>query len=301
MNPKISVIIPTYNRPDRLERAINSVLNQSFQDFEIIIVDDGVKERADKVIEGIDDNRIIYIQHSVNKGVSEARNTGVKKARGRYITFLDDDDEYLLNKLEIQYKIMEEYLNQIDFTFCLVDIYRDNKLINTQNIDLDEGIQNIYEDFLALRIKITTPSIFCKKEKILEVGGFDSSFLSGEEWDLIAKLSKKNDCYFLKESLIKINILDKGEHLGGSFVNKIKGREKIIEKYEAEFLKRPEIYAKHLFQLAVLYQKDKNLKKSTSLSLKSWQKDIFNISPPKQILKNLYLRVFEKAFKKESK
>ncbi|MCK5357086.1 MAG: glycosyltransferase family 2 protein, partial [Elusimicrobiales bacterium] len=68
MKPKISVVIPTHNRPDRVKRAIQSVLNQTFQDFEIIVVDDGVKERAEQAVKSFNDPRIKYIQHSKNQG-----------------------------------------------------------------------------------------------------------------------------------------------------------------------------------------------------------------------------------------
>ena len=79
--PKISVIIPTHNRPELLKSAVGSVLNQTYQDFEIIIVDDGLDKRADEVINSFDDFRLKYFQHSEEKGGSAARNTGIKNAR----------------------------------------------------------------------------------------------------------------------------------------------------------------------------------------------------------------------------
>ncbi len=107
-NPKISVIIPTCNRPELLYQAVQSILNQSFQNFEIIVVDDGLEKRADKIIEKINDDRIVYIKHEKNKGASAARNTGIKKARGEYLILLDDDDTSFQKRLKIQNKFMDK-------------------------------------------------------------------------------------------------------------------------------------------------------------------------------------------------
>ena len=92
---KVSVIIPTYNRAYLISRAINSVLNQTYQDFEIIIVDDGSTDNTEEVIKEFQekDERIKYIRHKNNKGEAAARNTGIKAAKNEYISFQDSDDE----------------------------------------------------------------------------------------------------------------------------------------------------------------------------------------------------------------
>jgi len=103
----ISVLIPTYNRRNTLIEAIKSVLNQTYQDFEIIIIDDGSQEPVRKIIDNINDTRIKYI-YQENSGVSVARNTGLNFASGDFISFLDDDDRFLPRKLEIQVKALIE-------------------------------------------------------------------------------------------------------------------------------------------------------------------------------------------------
>lgn len=99
--PLISVIIPTHNRADLLPRAVMSVLKQTFTDFEAIIVDDASDDDTEAVVKQIGDNRVRYIRHTHNLGGPAARNTGIREARGEYIAFLDDDDEYFPNKLAI--------------------------------------------------------------------------------------------------------------------------------------------------------------------------------------------------------
>ena len=109
---KVSVIIPTYKRCDFIDRAINSILNQSYPNIEIVIVDDNGDGTLDrnKMIEIMNkyesDNRIKYIKNPVNKGGALARNIGIQAATGEFITFLDDDDEYLPTKIEVQHREM---------------------------------------------------------------------------------------------------------------------------------------------------------------------------------------------------
>ena len=95
-NPTVSVIIPTYNRAHLVGRAIKSVLNQTYRDFEIIVVDDGSTDNTKDIIKEFQkkDKRIKYIPYEKNKGGSAARNTGIKAAKGEYIAFLDSDDEW---------------------------------------------------------------------------------------------------------------------------------------------------------------------------------------------------------------
>lgn len=98
--PLVSVIITTYNRAHLLPRAINSVLNQTYQNFELIIVDDGSKDNTEEVVNSFDDKRIVYYKHEKNKGVLGAKNTGFDLAKGEYNCLLDDDDEFLPEALE---------------------------------------------------------------------------------------------------------------------------------------------------------------------------------------------------------
>jgi glycosyltransferase involved in cell wall biosynthesis len=105
--PAVSVIIPTYNRAEFLRLAITSVLNQTFQDFEIIVVDDASEDHTHEVVHNFRDKRIKYIHHEVNKRVAAARNTGVLNSSGAYIAFVDDDDEWLPKKLQMQVALLE--------------------------------------------------------------------------------------------------------------------------------------------------------------------------------------------------
>ena len=102
-HPVVNVIIPTYNRAQLLPRAINSVIAQTFQDIKIIVVDDASTDRTEEVVSSFQDPRIHYIRHSQNRGPSAARNTGIRASEaGQYLAYLEDDDEWFPNKLEIR-------------------------------------------------------------------------------------------------------------------------------------------------------------------------------------------------------
>ena len=105
--PKVSVIVPTHNRADLLPRAVDSVLAQTYGDYEMVIVDDCSSDNTQDVIAGFSDPRIRSFRHDRNRGQSAAINTGIAHARGEYIGFLDDDDEWLPTKLEGQVALLE--------------------------------------------------------------------------------------------------------------------------------------------------------------------------------------------------
>ena len=118
LNDKISVIIPTYNRGKSIIQSINSVLEQTYHNLEILIVDDCSTDDTEYLISKIDDPRVKYIKLKENKGASFARNIGIKIATGKYISFQDSDDIYKNNKIE------KQYINLIkknsDFDFCKI-------------------------------------------------------------------------------------------------------------------------------------------------------------------------------------
>jgi len=113
MNPKVSVVVPTYKRPHLIGRAIRSVLNQTYQDFEIIIIDDSPDEETEKVVKSFNDIRIRYKRNKIRRGFVGAKNQGVEESNpaSKYIAFLDDDDEYLPLFLEKTIKKLEENNN----------------------------------------------------------------------------------------------------------------------------------------------------------------------------------------------
>lgn len=119
--PKVNVIIPTSGRSGLLKRAIKSVLEQTFQDFEIIVVDDNnpgeIKAQTHEIVRDFNDERLRYVPHEINKGNAAARNTGINLAKGEYVAFLDDDDIFLPQKLEEHINILDESAEDVVLTY----------------------------------------------------------------------------------------------------------------------------------------------------------------------------------------
>ena len=110
-NPKISVLMPVYNGEQFLKEAINSILNQSFKNFEFIIINDGSGDKTEEIINSFKDGRIKYIENKKNIGLTKSLNIGIKEARGKYLSRMDADDIGLIKKLEIQYNFLENNTN----------------------------------------------------------------------------------------------------------------------------------------------------------------------------------------------
>jgi glycosyltransferase involved in cell wall biosynthesis len=248
--PKISVIIPTYNRPGLIGKAIESVLAQSFKDFEIIVIDDGVKERAEAEVRKFNDPRISYIAHEASKGGGAARNTGILAAKGEYIAFLDDDDCWVPEKLAAQMERLENTPPEIGFSFTsVVNVLDDGEEISV----VPEGIGNYHERALTRFAGFLTVTLIIKKEVFKEAGLFDEKFPSHQEPDLMIRVTKKYKGIGINKPLTVVNMKTR-DHANSNINNRIKGREMILDKYMSEFKERPKILAKHHFGLGLLYR-----------------------------------------------
>ena len=264
---KVSVVIPTHNRPKLLKRAIISVLAQTYQDFEIVVVDDGLEQRASKVIASFNDNRIKYIQHKKEKGGGAARNTGIKNSRGEYIAFLDDDDEWLSEKLEIQMKKFEKTSKDVGFCFSSVKNIHDSR---EEITEVPGRIANYHE--LALRYfkGFLTVTLIVKRFVFDEAGFFDGKFPSHQEPDLMIRITKKYKGLGINQFLVKVNMTQHGQ-IGSDLKKRIAGREMILKKYYSEFKKRPKILAKHYFGLAIWYRDTGQFKQARKVFKKAWR------------------------------
>ncbi|MTC70889.1 glycosyltransferase [Providencia sp. wls1914] len=172
-NNLVSVIIPTYGRAKYLSNAINSVLKQTYKNIEIIVIDDNTESNHHfetlSLIESYNDNRIKYIFENQNQGGALARNKGIKIASGNYITFLDDDDLYLENKIEEQLNHILKF--DLDVSVCDMYFSENGKLVDKKNCYANV---NSITDFL-LDGNSYTPMIMCTKKIIEQVNYFTDS------------------------------------------------------------------------------------------------------------------------------
>ena len=266
--PKVSVIIPTCNRPELLSRAIKSVLSQIYQDFEIIVVDDGDKRSAENVVRQFKDNRIKYIKHVERKGGAAARNTGIKAAQGEFIAFLDDDDEWLPKKLEIQMGQFENTPPDVGFCFSAVkNIYKDKEEASS----VPDGIADYFNLSLRRLKGFLTVTLIIKRYIFDAVGMFDERLPSHQEPDLMIRVSKKFKGLGINKPLVRVSMSCSYEHIGGSIKRRIAGREIILNKYLDEFKKKPEVLAYHYFQIALWHRDNKQFVEAETYFKKAWK------------------------------
>ena len=194
--PFVSVIIPTFNRANVIKRAVNSVLNQAFTDFECVVVDDGSTDETDSVLSEFSSK--IRVVKTENRGVAAARNLGAELAEGKFIAFLDSDDEWKKEKLSRQISYMKESglrISQTDEIWM-----RNGKFVNKSRKYIRPSGDIFYK---CLEVCAVTPSsVVMEKKLFFEYGGFDESFPVCEDFDLWLRMSPKEKFGLIDEPLI---------------------------------------------------------------------------------------------------
>ena len=206
----ISVIIPTYNRAGTILRSVNSVLNQTYKDLELLIIDDGSTDNTKELLEQINDDRIRYIYLGANSGASNARNAGVSYALGEWIAFQDSDDAWKPEKLEKQMQLALEhpeynliYSSFINHVFDGSTIYFPSKPYP----GIMEG--EMYSSLLLCNV-IGAPTMLIKRDAFLQSGGFDTNYNSLEDWEFVIRFSKNNLIGFVPDYLMDVYISNDG-------------------------------------------------------------------------------------------
>lgn len=200
--PTVSVILPTYNRAHLVGRAIQSVLDQTYQDFEIIVVDDGSRDNTEEIINGFTDTRIRYVKHQKNKGGSAARNTGIKLAKGKYIAFQDSDDEWLPEKLEKQMKAFKKASDEVGVVYTGFHRIKDGITYYVPSDDITKKEGNIHNTLLYGNF-VTTQVAVVNAECFKKVGMFDESLPRLQDWELWIRISKYYNFSCIDEPLVK--------------------------------------------------------------------------------------------------
>ena len=254
-SPLVSVIIPTHNRADMLYRAVDSVLNQSFANLEVIVVDDGSTDDTQRRIETYADPRIRYFKHDESKGASAARNTGIRQARGKYIAFLDDDDEWLPTKLEKQIPVLQQAPKQVGLVYCWMDYYEDGKLIY-QHHPMLRGY--VFDQVLDRQRLGGCPTLLVRREVVEDVGGFDESLLRGNDGDFIRRVCLDYEVELIPEVLVRVHIGHQHERItsrwdADGIWYAIKSQTIKLTKFEDELPKYPTQTANILASIGFYY------------------------------------------------
>ncbi|MCK9364727.1 MAG: glycosyltransferase [Syntrophales bacterium] len=247
--PTVSVIITTYNYGRFIERAIRSVLIQTYQDYEIIVVDDASTDNTEDIVKSIGDDRIRYIRHIINKGGNAARNTGVKLATGDYIAFLDSDDEWLPEKIGMQIRMFLDGAEELGLIYTGMNIIDGASQQQIGQV-LPKARGHIFN--LLLRGNCITgggSSSMIKKECFRLVGLFDETLPSGQEWEMILRIAKKYTIEYVNKPLI--NYFVHGANTDSYPEKIIRGYELILSSHRQDFEEFQVIYAHHYYELGI--------------------------------------------------
>lgn len=223
----ISVIITTYNRPNLLKCAVQSVLKQTFKDFELIIIDDCSSNRP------VDFKNVRYIQHKENKGIAASRNTGIRQAKGQYIAFLDDDDEWLPEKLQKQIVLIES--SKADVVYC------DNIIVSENDRVIGKGKPeikgNIRSEIIKKGLSTIPSSCLFKKRSLETINGFDENLKSHIDHDIWMKMAKNNyTADYVDEALVR-TYQDNRSQMTTNFNTRLEATENYLKKWESEIKK----------------------------------------------------------------
>ncbi|MDE7137546.1 MAG: glycosyltransferase family 2 protein [Ruminococcus sp.] len=194
----VSVVIPSYNRALTINRSVCSVLNQTYKDIEVIVVDDCSSDNTREVIESINDERLRYYCLEENSGACVARNKGIELAKGEYIAFQDSDDEWLPNKLEIQIKKLQA--SKADVCFCkMKQFFSDGSSEKFFPKGLQEGIVR-YEQLYEFS-RVSTQTIFAKREVCMK-HKFDRLVTKSQDYDWVIRAGSEYNFYYTDTVLV---------------------------------------------------------------------------------------------------
>jgi glycosyltransferase involved in cell wall biosynthesis/pyruvate-formate lyase-activating enzyme len=239
-SPLVSVIVPTYNRPAMLSRAIDSILSQRFQDFEIIVVNDGGNPVEENLRNLFQHNCISYARHCVNRGLAAARNTALQIARGKYIAYLDDDDVFYTDHLETLVKFLETS----SFKVAYSDAYRAHQILKSGNYvtvkrDLPYSFDFDYDRILCSNF-IPVLCFMHEKTCLESVGCFDENLTRHEDWDLWIRLSRKYKMAHIKKITCEFSWKNDGTTMSSRSRTEFRRTyESVCEKYKEFCINNP--------------------------------------------------------------
>ncbi len=247
---EVSVVIPSYNASPTIQRAVESVMRQTFDDLEIIVVDDGSDDDTVDIIQENYEDQVLLITHDINRGAAAARNTGINAASGDYIAFLDADDIYKPTKIQDQYELLQRKSDKYIGVHCREDkksnrIHRKIekivsgliKTISGENYDENANKLEHQYDLLTANSKFgNTSTLFIKKAAIEDINGFDERFHRHQDWEFLIRLLEIGRIAYIDDRLVIRG--DTGrpsaydyEIAKAKYIRKFKG---LVEEFESQ-------------------------------------------------------------------
>lgn len=233
----VSIILPTYNRAHRVGKAIESVLAQTYTDFELLVIDDGSTDETEQVVTGYMDKRVHYYRMEENGGQSKARNCGIQLAQYDYLAFEDSDDLWRPGKLEIQMETMQGAGQDVGMVYhkFRYDLGEGRGMVlPDENIPVEKKSGDIYKQLLWDNL-VGMPTMLLKKECVNVVGGLDETLKCLEDYDFALRIAQKYKAIFINEiyldatySISGVSGGDTGQYLIASCL--------LLAKYKEDYL-----------------------------------------------------------------
>lgn len=217
--PRVSIIMPTHNRAKMLKKAIKSVLAQRFKNFELIIINDGSTDSTKEVVKSFKDPRIVYLEKK-NKGPASARNFGLLKTKGRYISYLDDDDIYYPQHLRVLSKYLDKHPR--------VGLVYGNALVKKRGKFYIYYPYDYSKASLEIDNIISYNSLMHRRSCLDKIGFIDKSLAVGSDWDLWLRISDSYKISHINKTLAQV--MFHGLNLTTTTKNYYKWYMRIIEK-----------------------------------------------------------------------
>ena len=245
--PKVSVIIPTYNRAHLLRRAVLSVQAQTLPDWELIVVDDCSTEDIAGALAEFDDRRIRLIRHPVNRGAPAARNTGIASASAPWIAFLDSDDEWLPEKLARQWRLVR---GGADAPLLIYSGFEKVGWPRQPSPPTRRG--HVLIDLLEENFVGTCSTPLVRTQALKSVGGFDIEMQSGQDWDLWLRLARLGSFDFVADTLVHYHHQPDSITMNRAAV--VAGHRRLERKWSQDINKLPApSRARHHLRIGITY------------------------------------------------
>ena len=197
--PLVTVVVPTHNRPDFLKKTLQSILEQTYSNLEIIVISNGRNDKNKGVVDSLCDARLIYVDQDNSGGPASPRNHGIRLTKGQYVAFCDDDDLWMPNKLDLQISALE---NNLDHAVCFSKMVRFDSE-GEWTVASEEGSL----DFDSLLVNNTAPisSVVVRVDLFSQIGVFSESHLVGpaEDYEFLLRAASVTKFYFIDEYLIR--------------------------------------------------------------------------------------------------
>ena len=248
----VSTVIPTRNRSRLLRRAIESVLSQSYRALEIVVVDDASTDHTKAVVAALHDGRVQYICQPARRGGAAARNAGIGAAHGEFIAFLDDDDEWLPDKLAQQMALMQDTAGR-----NWPVVYTGEQYVgadgSTVRVLRPTRQGDILCDLLFGNYIGSTSTVLAARSALLAVGGFDEALRSCQDWDLWIRLAGKRPFSVVPAPLVRRHVY--GDRIDTDLAAQAQGRLSLLEKIRPQlssvnWRQRRRILGNHYLMLA---------------------------------------------------